>query len=209
MNKTYLPIIAAGLLAAAPGAFAADSGWYLGANIGRSNFKHDSGAIDNALADQGFAGAASSISDHRHTGYKLYLGYQFDRHFALEGGYVDLGKLKFDSTTLGGSLSGNIKTKDGLFLDAVGIAPLNDRFNVFGKVGVYDLKTQLTASGTAGSVDTSSRKAGLNYGLGVGYKLTQHLGARLEWEQFHHVGSTDKTGRANVNLLSAGLDYHF
>ena len=91
-----------GLLAltiiAAPLASAQDSGWYLGANVGQSKSKIDDGQITNSLLSGGLV--TTSISDRDHdTGFKVFGGYQFNKYFAFEGGYFDLGKFGFTSNT--------------------------------------------------------------------------------------------------------------
>ncbi len=211
MKKTYIPLLAAGLLSVAPAAFAMNPNWYVGASVGRSNMKEGAGDVNDALGNDGYTALSSSTHDTRDTGYKVFLGYQFNPNFALEGGYANLGEMKFDSTVAAptpGSLSGDIKTRRALFFDAVGTAPLGDNFSLFGKIGVYNAKTDLNASGSAGSVSSSGTHTGFHYGAGVGYAINKNLEARLEAEQFHRVG-TSGTGTGNVNLYSVGLEYRF
>ncbi|HQU15191.1 MAG: hypothetical protein B7Z66_05760 [Chromatiales bacterium 21-64-14] len=55
--------------------------------------------------------------------YRLFAGYRFNPNFALEGGYVDLGSLRFVSNVLapppGGVASGDIRADYGMYVDAV------------------------------------------------------------------------------------------
>src|SRR5450759_2749828 len=97
---------------ASPFAVADDSGWYGGLNIGQSRAKIDDARITSNLLGAGFT--TTSINDDNHdTGYKLFGGYKFNRNFALEGGYFDLGRFGFTATTRVpvGTLSGNIKLR--------------------------------------------------------------------------------------------------
>lgn len=191
-------------------AAAAGPDWYLGANAGVTHYDASSSDLDSALSSDGFT--ASSSVDDSDTGYKLFLGYQFNQNFAVEGGYVDLGKMSFSSTITApsaGTVSGDVKTKNGLFLDAVGTLPLGNNFSVFGRLGVYSIKTELTASGSAGSVSSSDTGSDFHWGIGAGYDFTPNLGARLEWERFNKVGNKDKTGEGDVDLASVGLVYRF
>jgi len=58
------------MLLACQGAFADDTGWYGGANVGRSKANIDNARITNGLAGQGFS--VPSISDRENgTGFKL------------------------------------------------------------------------------------------------------------------------------------------
>lgn len=211
--------LALGMTAISAPSFAADPmGWYAGVNAGQSKAHFSGGDLDSIFASQG--ATSSSTVDDTDTGWKLYGGYRFNPNLALEGGYVDLGKFGFNSTISSpvGTASGSVKTKNGWFVDAVGILPLPANFSVFGKVGVYDIKTELNESGAfAGPPTTPFTVAGSHthsdwkWGVGAGYEFTQNLGARLEWERFNKVraGDGDATIKADVDLFSLGLVYKF
>src|SRR5712692_536925 len=111
-------------------AVAEDSGWYVGANVGLTKARIDEDRISNGLLASGFT-TTSIDKDERDTGYKLFGGYKFNPNFALEGGYFDLGKFSFKSTTNpAGTLTGTIKVR-GVNVDAVGIMPAGDNLSVF------------------------------------------------------------------------------
>src|SRR4051812_49375581 len=74
---------------------ASPAGWYGGASLGRSVEQLGGGAIDGALGNQRLAGASSL--DHHGTSYNLFAGYELTPHFAVEGGYVNLGRFDFSS----------------------------------------------------------------------------------------------------------------
>ena len=90
-------------------AFAAekDNFWYLGGNIGQSRAKIDDASISSALKGAGFN---SSIDDRdKSNAFKLLGGYQFNKNFAVEGGYFNLGDFGYTATTVpAGSLNGNL-----------------------------------------------------------------------------------------------------
>jgi OOP family OmpA-OmpF porin len=129
MKSRYCETLGVLALAAvtSPCAMAQDPHWYLGGNVGQSRSHFDEAAIARSL--QGPALATTSIqSDDTDWGYKLFVGYQFHRNFALEGGYFDLGDFSFNTTTVPpGTLNGNLSVK-GWNLDLVGILPFTERF---------------------------------------------------------------------------------
>src|SRR3989304_5933084 len=89
--------LAAHAAIASPFPAADDTGWYGGISVGQSKAKIDDARITSGLLGRGFA--RTSISDDdRDTGYKLFGGYKFNKNFALEGGYFDLGKFGFTAT---------------------------------------------------------------------------------------------------------------
>jgi OOP family OmpA-OmpF porin len=199
-------------LLAAPLAMAEDAttSWYGGINAGRTRADIDDARIKANLAAGGYATTSFSESD-RSTGFKLYGGYQFNRNFALEGGYFDLGRFSYRANTLPlGTLDGRIRLR-GLNLDAVGILPLGDRFSVFGRVGgaYAQARDNFSGTGAVSVVNPNPRKNDLNFkvGAGLGYMLTDALQLRLEAERYR---VNDAVGnRGDVDLVSVGLVYRF
>lgn len=189
---------------------APDAGWYGGVNIGQASAKIDNANITSNLLGSGFA--ASSISnDDSDTGYKLFGGYKFNRNFALEGGYFDLGRFGFTATTLpAGTLKGSIKLK-GVNLDALGILPFNQKFSAFGRVGVNYAEASDSFSGTGAvnvlNTNPSKSEANLKFGAGLQYDFTKALGMRFEAERYRISDAVGSKG--DIDLLSVGLVYRF
>jgi len=203
--------LAALAVIASPFAAADDTGWYGGISVGQSKAKIDDARITSGLLGRGFA--RTSISDDdRDTGYKLFGGYKFNKNFALEGGYFDLGKFGFMATTVlpAGTLNGNIKLQ-GLNLDAVGILPISEKFSAFGRIGVNYAEARDSFSGT-GAVNVlnpspSKRDTNLKLGLGLQYDFTPSLGMRLEAERYRINDAVGNKG--DIDLVSLGLVYRF
>ena len=202
--------LAALAVIASPVAVADDSGWYVGANVGQSRAKIDDARITSSLLGSGFT-TTSLTNDDRDTGYKLFGGYQFNKNFALEGGYFDLGEFGYTATTLpAGTLNGNIKLK-GLNLDAVGILPITDKFSAFGRVGVNYAQAKDSFTGT-GAVSVSNPNPSKNdtnykYGLGLQYAFTDSLAVRAEAERYRIDDAVGNKG--DIDLISVGLIYRF
>jgi len=204
-----------GLLAlaviASPFAMADDSaGWYGGASIGQSRATIDDARITSGLLGGGFS--TTSITDEdRDLGYKIFGGYQFNKNFALEGGYFDLGKFGFTATTVpAGTLSGNIKLR-GINLDAVGILPITEKFSVFGRVGANYAEATDSFTGTGlvsvRNPNPSSRDTNLKLGLGLQYAFSESLAMRAEVERYRIDDAVGNKG--DIDLVSVGLLYRF
>jgi OOP family OmpA-OmpF porin len=197
-------------LMAAPFAMAQETGWYGGANIGQSNASIDDARISNDLLGSGLA--TTSIDDNdRDRGFKLFGGYQYNKYFAVEAGYFDLGQFGFVANTVPtGSLSGNIKIR-GLNLDAVGTLPITEKFSAFGRIGVAYAHTDGSFAGT-GAVNVlnpspSARDTNLKVGLGVQYAMTDALSLRAEIERYRINDAVGNKG--DVDLATIGLVYRF
>ncbi|WP_298220465.1 outer membrane beta-barrel protein [Halothiobacillus sp.] len=195
---------------AGPMAVADDSGWYIGANAGQSRATIDNDRITRNLLGSGFTTNALT-NDDRDIGYKLYGGYQFNRYFALEGGYFNLGKFGYTAyTTPQGSLTGEIKLQ-GVNLDVVGLWPITDKFSLFGRVGVNYAKAQDQFVGTGAVLVTnpspSARDTNYKFGVGAQYALTESLDVRAEVERYRINDAVGNKG--DIDLISAGLVYRF
>ena len=197
----------------APLAMAQDTtGWYGGAEVGRSAAKIDDARISSGLQGQGLG--VTSISDRdRATGYKIFGGYQLNRNFAVEAGYFDLGRFGYTaSTSPAGSLTGDIRVK-GLNLDLVGILPITDKLSALGRLGVTSARTTGSFSATGAAslpyATANPSQRGTNYKVGAGlmYDFTDSLAMRVEGERYRINDAV--SNRGHVDMLSVGLIYRF
>jgi OOP family OmpA-OmpF porin len=191
-------------------AVAADEGWYGGIGIGQSSAKINDDKITSQLLGSGL-GTTSISDDDRDIGYKLFGGRKFNKHFAVEGGYFNLGKFGFTAnTTPPGSLVGTAKFQ-GVNLDAVGILPMTQKFSLLGRLGLTYTEAKDTFSGTGAVTvtDPNPKKSEGNYkvGFGVQYDLTPALGLRGEWERYRVNDAVGNKG--DVDMLLIGLVYTF
>ncbi|OIN91049.1 MAG: flagellar motor protein MotB [Comamonadaceae bacterium CG1_02_60_18] len=186
------------------------TGWYGGANMGQSQATIDDARITSGLLSNGLiAGPISPVN--RDLGYKVFGGYQFNKNFALEGGYFNLGQFGFSTTTRpAGTLAGDIRLK-GLNLDAVGTLPITEKFSVFGRLGVTNTQANDSFAGTGAvsvlNPNPSSRDTNLKVGLGLQYALTDALSLRAEIERYRIDDAVGNKG--DVDLVSVGLIYRF
>lgn len=185
-------------------------GWYMGGNLGgtRADFKNDS--INRDLAGKGFT-VNSTTTDNTSNGGKVFGGYQLTPNFAVEGGYFDLGRFGYGSTTTpAGTFSGNTRV-NGLNLDLVGTLPLSDRFSVLGRVGAaYAQNRGSFASTGFVPLNTSNPRrndTNLKIGLGIQYAITEALSVRGELERYRI--NDPIRNRGNVDMASIGLVYRF
>lgn len=179
---------------------------YLLGAVGQSQFDVARGTIDKALTRAG-ARNISSSTDDTDTAYKIQLGYQFNPYFAIEGGYVDLGKATYTANFNGGSANASIKAS-GINLAVLGMFPVSESLSLFGKLGVInaEAKTDLRATGLTASVSNTTLRTGA--GLGLNYNLEKSIAARIEYEEFYKLGDTDG-GTEQVSLWSAAILYRF
>jgi len=171
---------AAALLSASMTVSAQGSSFYVGASAGTTSAD---------FCD----GLGLTSCDDSDTGIKVFGGAAINPNFALELGYADLGEIT--ATGPGGTARIGV---DGFQFAALGILPLNPKFNLFGKIGLY----LWDVSGTAPGVTISEDGNDIMFGLGAMWNLTQQFALRAEWEQFDMDGE-------DVSLISVGAQFRF
>jgi len=195
---------------AATQASAQDAYYYGGVSGGPSRAKIDEDRIVGTLLGSGLV-TTGITRDERDMAYKLFGGYQFNRNFALEAGYFNLGKYDFTAfTRQTGTLHGQFKIQ-GFNLDLVGTLPVTERFSVFARAGAQVARTRDEFSGT-GAVSVINRnpsKREVNYkgGVGIQYEFNPSFLVRGEAERYR---ISDAVGnRGNVDVVSVSLVFPF
>jgi len=182
MKKGTLAIVAAALAAFSLPAAAQSSSFnmsavYAGAAVGQSTAKD-------------FCNGISGCDDKDMT-WGLFAGYRLHRNFAAEIGYHDLGSAS------GGGVSFDATAWE---LVGLGIAPLNDQFSVYGKLGFF--RGQVKG---AGITETNTD---LTYGLGGQFDATQNIGIRVEWQRYPSMGG-GALSKSDVDVLRVAALWRF
>ncbi len=156
-NKILGALAAATL--ASVGAFAEDSGFYVGASAGL--------ATESSF---GFDGRARAV--------RLLGGYSFSRNFAFEAGYVNAGKI--DDTR--GMLNLSVKS-DGFFGTAIARLPLGKVMTPYAKFGYvfYDATSKVSLGSIQVSESTSDSR--ILFGGGAEFCLTENFRLRTDYEK--------------------------
>src|SRR6266446_6396799 len=169
-NKYVLALLAA--FAISIPAFAADTGGYLVGMFGQTKIKDvDTTGLNNVSLDD------------TSTGIKLGGGYAFNRNFAVEGAYVDLGKAKVTGTFGGNNASETIKAS-GLVVTAVGMVPINQQFSLLGRLGLINATVKADASVGNASASVKSTDMKTTFGIGVAYSFTQQFAVRADYDVY-------------------------
>ncbi len=186
----------------------ANSAWYIGAGAGQSRTTIDEARLIRSLTDSG-ATSATINSDEKDTAYKLIVGKQLNKYFALEGGYFDLGKFGFNATTVpAGILNGEVRVR-GVNLDLIAQLPMTERFSVYGRLGMNYARADARFTGNRlfAVTDPNPREQKLNpkVGIGLEYKLTEALAVRGEAERYRINDAVHNRG--DVDFYSVSLVY--
>ena len=144
--------IAAASLSAVALASPASAQWYAGGNAGRSQIQYNGGQLATDLSIHGITGTGSI--DNSDLGFKLFGGYQLNDTFAIESGYVNLGKYSltgsYSRPLPAGTFTGDRKTQ-GANLDLVAKAGITEQISGYGRLGAAYLNTKASASASTAS----------------------------------------------------------
>ena len=189
MQTRFAMVLGAAAIAASGMAFAqpmvtnVTSTSYIGINAGQSKFKTDCSSFFDC--------------DKTDSGGKAYLGGQFNPWLGAELGYTDFGKINANG--------GDTKAWSGSFVLTAG-APIGDRFRVFAKGGGAYSDTDVHAHPST-LFDTGHKTGwGATYGVGAAFGVTPNFGIRVDWDRTR---MDFASGSRDVDLLSAGVQYHF
>ena len=147
---------------------------------------------------------SSTSGDDTSVGWKVDLGYQFNKYLGVEGGYVNLNDMTLTST-ITAPVAGTARTNaasDGWTLAAVGSYPLSDKFSVMAKLGGAYVLSDIAARTGTSQETMSADDYQPYYGVGASYALLDNLSVRAEWERF-------ETDEFDIDLLTAGLNLKF
>lgn len=182
-------------------AFAEGNGFYIGANIGKTDV--DSGSYAEFILFPLPSEITESI-DNDDTGYSINAGYNFNQYISIDASYIDLGE--FSHSVEGGSSRGMESTSiNGVTVGATGSLPLSENFKLYAKAGYlfWDLEEDFTET-TPNFHAEGKYKAKNNdvfYGVGAAYIIGK-TELSLDYT-FYAVEKID------IDLFSLGLKFNF
>ena len=198
--KPITALAAAACLGIASGALAQNADvtsfpqppFYIGAGIGQ-------GHLNRGAAE--LSGLYNAELDDTDTTYTVRAGWRFNRYFAVELGYYDLGRYDFRGTALPGGavyVNGSARAQS-VGLSAVGILPIYN-FDLYGRIGYA--RSQLKFNGnafdqTAGREDKQNEAT---YGIGGRWNATRNWSLFVEWM---------KNDKIRVDSYLGGVDFRF
>jgi OmpA-OmpF porin, OOP family len=180
---------------------ASGPGFYVGGQLGyvHTNFKD----TDNSN------GISSSNVDNNGIGWGGLVGYQFNSYFALEAGYLGADGMKISDPN-GLPIDENLDMR-AVDLLVKGILPINDRVNIYGKVGAasvrattsYDIRWMTIDTPALVTSQTTETKPVI--GVGVSWDITPHLPLDISWLHIAKAGGDIPS----ADFVLVGLGYHF
>lgn len=192
MKKCLLCLLVI-LVAASIPASASDTGFYLGAGIGKASV--DPLKFYPTLGDN---------VENDDLGYKVYGGYRFLKFLAVEAGYTNFGNLQFAERNVQGWQEIVDLSVKGWDAFVVGILPVSNVVDIYGKLGIMAWDTTITST-LREEIHYTESSTGTDtaYGIGAGFWVGPNVTLRAEAEWFK-IGDYD-----TVPLYTFNVTYTF
>jgi OOP family OmpA-OmpF porin len=120
------------------------------------------------------------------TSFGGFVGYKFNQNFAVEGAIRSLVDAEIDGVDV---------TATQYAVSALGIIPVGNGFDVFGRLGINSLQSKVSV----GNFRDKDSETKVLYGAGVGYKFSETISGRLEVQKPH----------SDITNVSAGIAFRF
>jgi opacity protein-like surface antigen len=191
----------------------AESGFFLGANFGTSNYDVDSSRTFLPPA----ATLVRSETDDSGSAVSVAVGYRFGRYFGVEASYVDLGSAsgkdiwRVSFPVVHEAPAESSLGVTGPAVMAFAVFPLS-KFEPYVRAGVLFAETEFDflysefISGQAFTNSTGTTETAV--GLGVAYLFTEQIAFKLDWTRYLEVGD-EETGEVDIDSLTVGLRFTF
>ena len=184
MKKIAIAVLLSAFVVAP--AFAANAGTaYMGLDYGTWSMSDNTGFSDPGVLT--FSG-----------------GYRFTPNMAAEVGYAMAG-----DTTLSDPFGSVTYKQSALKIAAVGTYPVNNQFDLFGKLGLAMVSGELSGTGFYSFVNYSATTNNLMYGLGGQFNVNPQFGIRLQYESLGKSKASSTATGVDVTVVSVGALFNF
>lgn len=207
-------------------AAAAELGLYASVHYGQARKDALQAPFDDfsrlVYGDFGFTPLESSTRfDTKDRGYGFAFGYRLLRNFALEGGFMDLGAIKYRDVSTGTSEEGPLQTwrqnldssTRGITVSALGVLPVAYRWELYARGGVVfssnEFEIFITDGERRGRSRVTSSGIDLLAGAGVSFEFAEIYAARLEFQRVFAAGERETGPEVDVDLVTFGFTVYF
>jgi OOP family OmpA-OmpF porin len=144
----------------------------------------------------------------KRTGGTLGIGFNLDKTWDVELGYINFGKDTQTNTAPGFSEKIELKSQS-VYLAAIGKVPAGEGFSFLGKAGLAVTQTKASSTVTLDNVPLSGSdsvtRLGFLIGTGVAYQFTKEVAATLDYTYFIRPAGSGSA----ISLVTLGLNYGY
>lgn len=186
------------------------TGWYIGSETGYAITSVDNNNLNRFYHDNGITANTINVDDSD-IAFSFFGGYQFSTHFAVEGGYLNLGEravtFSGESTDLIGFYDNAEhiypQSGKGLSVAVVGSFPLSESFKVSAKLGYFDWEGDYITSEQGANVGRDAISGeDIWFGGEVNYRVNDDFQVYASAQRF-------ALSRHTTTNIALGIRYYF
>ncbi|MBA6392437.1 outer membrane beta-barrel protein [Colwellia sp. BRX10-3] len=162
---------------------------YVGLGVGQSS-------IDITASDLGLENDVSI--DDSDTAFKIFGGYDVNKNFAVELGYIELGEASVSSSNGIEKIEAEV---DAILASVIGKLPLTDHSSIFVKIGYSSWDIEASWRDMSELNHYTEDGTDVFFGAGYGYSWS-NISAGVEFERYDVDGE-------DVDFISFSLAYMF
>ncbi|MFZ5583947.1 MAG: outer membrane beta-barrel protein [Pseudomonadota bacterium] len=200
LTKKTSSILFCGLMAAFSSAQAQESNWYVGGEVGRSDF--------SLKLPNGYTTSSPGVSqDKTDTAFGALVGYKATSYLNLEAGYLDLGKYKVSVDGEHGSAK-----ISGFTLNALWKLQVSPQWTLFAKTGIMAARAKGEVQTTGASYSEKKNSVVPVIGIGVDYAVDRNWTVRGQYQDIGAAKLVEEMGssiKMHDKVLSFGVNYNF
>lgn len=156
--------------------------------------------VGMSTVDTGLDGVPGVSTDEEDVFFSIGAGYSFNKMFAIEAGYVDLGEVEASETATGYTAS---VSADGFYFGPRLTFEISPQFEAYGRVGVFAWDAEgKDSDGFSASDDGTD----VYFGIGAAYKISDQVSLGAEWTRYAYEGDGDDF---DVDTFGAKLKFNF
>ena len=156
--------------------------------------------VGMSTVDTGLDGVPGVSVDEEDVFFSIGAGYGFNKMFAIEGGYVDLGEVKASEAATGYSAS---ISADGFYFGPRLTFEISPQLEAYGRVGVFAWDAEgKDSDGFSASDDGTD----VYFGVGAAYKISDKVSIGAEWTRYAYEDDVDDF---DVDTYGSKLKFNF
>lgn len=132
--------------------------------------------------------------------FSIGAGYSFNKMFALETGYIDLGEAEATETATGDTAK---VTADGFYFGPRLTLEITPQFEAYGRVGVFTWDAEVKGSDGFSASDDGTD---VYFGIGAAYKISEQVSLGADWTRYTFESDGDDV---DVDAFGAKLKFNF
>lgn len=201
MKKTAIALVVLTGLASVAQATSKENTWYLGANLGWSQY-HDVNFYGN-----GYKGDIGNGPIYKNQlGVNAFLGYQANQYLGFEFGYDWFGRIPYK-----GSINNGAFNAQGIQLVTKLSYQIIDNVDIYTRLGGVVWYSDSKANyGNIRHLKNNDTGVSPLAAIGVEYPLTKNLATRLDYQFVSNIGNSETVGaRPDNTTLNFGVSYRF